>query len=309
MLQNDTIEALAYDGDAVVDSIVTQYHRPRAIVANPDSIPCKGAGKLHIEEVQLPQYYKEGFFSNNPMYHPEMTPRHHGVPGDPVAYTIAGDDILTVMLLICFLLITTAFAQSRSFMMRQLRSLFYVRKNDSDDMGETKGEMNFQIALVVQSCLLLTLIFFFYSRDNIGRTFILPTEYHMLGVYFSVIVGYLIIKMLLSTWVNLTFFDTRANSMWFHSKLFLKGFEGILLFPFIIVQAYLNLPLSEIGIYYLIVIIFVKILAIYKCYSIFFRKIGYFLQIFLYFCTLEMIPLAILWGSLVIIGNYLKVNI
>ncbi|MDE5987693.1 MAG: DUF4271 domain-containing protein, partial [Prevotella sp.] len=57
-----------------------------------------------------------------------------------------------------------------------------------------------------------------------------------------------------------------------------------------------------------IIIIFVKLLLFYKCFLIFFKKKGAFLQIFLYFCTLEIVPPLILWGILITIANYLKVN-
>ncbi len=45
-----------------------------------------------------------------------------------------------------------------------------------------------------------------------------------------------------------------------------------------------------------------------KAYIIFFRRNGVFLQIFLYFCALEVVPLFALWGGLVLISHYLKIN-
>lgn len=51
-----------------------------------------------------------------------------------------------------------------------------------------------------------------------------------------------------------------------------------------------------------------KMLTFYKCYAIFFKRMGVFLQLFLYFCALEAIPLAALWGALMLVGNYLKIN-
>ena len=61
-------------------------------------------------------------------------------------------------------------------------------------------------------------------------------------------------------------------------------------------------------IYTIIVLVLVKILSFYKSYLIFFKRNGLFLQIILYFCALEVVPLSALWGGLVLISHYLKIN-
>ena len=58
----------------------------------------------------------------------------------------------------------------------------------------------------------------------------------------------------------------------------------------------------------LIVLIIVKILVLFKCFLIFFRQSVVKLQIILYFCTLEIIPLLLLWVAMVYTANSLKIN-
>jgi len=82
----------------------------------------------------------------------------------------------------------------------------------------------------------------------------------------------------------------------------------VLLFPAVILQAYFGLSIQNVEIYFIIVLIIVKILTIYKCYVIFFRQSVVKLQIILYFCTLEIVPLLAFWGALVITANNLKIN-
>ena len=90
--------------------------------------------------------------------------------------------------------------------------------------------------------------------------------------------------------------------------LLLSAIEGALLFPAILFQSYFEASPLNVIIYALFVVILVKIFTFYKCYVIFFRKNGLFLQIILYFCTLEIIPLLVLWGGLGIITNALTIN-
>ena len=58
----------------------------------------------------------------------------------------------------------------------------------------------------------------------------------------------------------------------------------------------------------MIVLILVKSLTFFKSYVIFFRRKGYFLQNILYFCALELVPLASFGGFVAITINYLKIN-
>ena len=116
-------------------------------------------------------------------------------------------------------------------------------------------------------------------------------------------------KALLYKCVNWIFFEKKANEQWIVSQLFITGMLGVMLFPVVLLLAYFDLPIDKAVQYVITVIVVTKMLSFYKCYSIFFRRLEAFLQIILYFCTLELIPLLSLWGVLQLIGNYLKINI
>lgn len=92
------------------------------------------------------------------------------------------------------------------------------------------------------------------------------------------------------------------------SFLFLSSCEGVVLFPAIILMTYFGFSVQGAVVYALVVVGIVKILSFYKSFIIFFRRKGAFLQIILYFCALEIVPLSILLGSLVLVSHYLKIN-
>ena len=56
------------------------------------------------------------------------------------------------------------------------------------------------------------------------------------------------------------------------------------------------------------VLMVVKLLLFYKCFIIFFKRLGSFLQFFLYFCALEVVPLALLWGGMLLMSRFLIYN-
>ena len=89
--------------------------------------------------------------------------------------------------------------------------------------------------------------------------------------------------------------------------LFISSMEGVILLPAVLLQAYFGMSEKSVIIYFIIVLFFVKILTFFKCYAVFFRTNVVKLQIILYFCALEIVPLLAFWGALDFVANSLKI--
>lgn|SRR5574344_287982 len=293
------------------DSAIQATFQPKEIhySSQPDTLHLPGTkpGK-NFKEVNIPQYYRESFFSTDTLLHPELNGGRYGVAGDPVPYTISSDNVVTSLLLLCFILALVAFAHSRKFIVRQAKNFFYPANREVTDVSETSREVRFQMFLVFQTCLLVSILYFFYNGIDIYDKLVLQSPYQLLVLYVGIVIGYFILKGLLYTFVNWTFFDKKRNGQWMHSVIFMTAVEGVCLYPLVLLRVFFNLSMQNTIIYFMIVIVLSKLLLIYKCYSIFFRRLGSFLQIILYFCALEMTPMLALWGFLAFTGNYLKIN-
>ncbi len=293
------------------DSAIQAVFQPQEVHYSncPDTLhfPGQDAGKS-LKEIEIPKYYKESFFSKDSLLHPELNGGRYGVSGDPVPYSIHNDNYVTGILLGCFIIALIAFSRSKSFLLRQSKEFFYTRRGNTTVESETTNEFRFQFFLLLQTCLLLSLFFFFYTTEYISDTFILSSQYMLLAIYFGIIAVYFIVKLILYSFVNNVFFDNKKNVQWIKSQMFLESIEGMALFPSVMLYAYFDVSIGNTLIYLAFIVTLVKLLTFYKCYSIFFGKISAFLQIILYFCALEMIPLITLWESLVMTGNYLKIN-
>lgn len=274
----------------------------------PDTLhlPGQPVGKSW-RDVSLPTYYKESFFSQSPLFHPEQPGGRIGVAGDPMPYSIASDNVITGILLACFVIMMIALAQSHKFILRQARNFFYVQHGETTIISETSSEIRFQFFLMLQTSLQLSLLFFLYTRATVSDTFIIE-QYQVIGCFTGVIGIYFLFKMLAYTIANLTFFDKKKNEQWIKSFLFIISIEGVLIYPAVLLISYFGLSLTHSLTYTAIVVILLKILSLYKTHLIFFRQSGSFLQNILYFCALEIIPLLILWGVLAMINGYLKIN-
>ena len=260
-----------------------------------------------VQDIVLPQYYRESFFSKDTLFHPELSGGRPGVAGDPVPYTISGDDLIMGLLLGSFVLALIALSKSRAFIARQTRNFFHVQRGTTTEITETSGELWVQYFLVLQTCLLFSIIYFFYLRAYVTDTFVIE-HYQIIGLFSAVGVAYYLIKAILYWIVNRVFFDAKCNEQWTKSFLFITSCQGLLLFPLVLVLACFDLAIQSVVIYVVIVVIFSKLLTLYKTFLIIFRQKDQFLQNILYLCALEIVPLFSLWSILVQMSNVLKVN-
>lgn len=292
------------------DSMVRAHIKPSPIHWSemPDTLHLPGhkPGKS-FRDVSLPQYYRESFFAKDSLFHPELKGGRQGVAGDPIPYTVAGDDFITILLVFCFLIACVAYAKSRLFIIRQAKTFFRTPRFGTTEITETSGELRFQMFLGLQTCLLIAIGYFIYSRASISDTFTID-QYQVISIYAGCVAAYFLVKAFLYSLLGWVFFDRKKNEQWMKSYLFLVSCEGVVLFPAIMLMTYFDFSLQAAVVYTLIVVGIAKILSFYKSFIIFFKRKGTFLQIILYFCALEVVPLFALWGGLVLISHYLKIN-
>ena len=293
------------------DSAIQAHFKPGVIHWSecPDTLRLPNDdGKSQQIVIGPKQLLRESFFARDSIYDPEVRLTRYGVAGDPVPYTVAGDNLMTSLLIGCFILAMLAFANSRQFIVRQAKNFFRSANDRSTVLSETTTELRFQIFLVLQTCLLFSIVYFFYRQDDDTTKVFLVEQYELIGIYSLVVAGYFIVKALLYFFVDWVFFDSWRNELWMKSYLFLISTEGVLLFPAVMLQAYFQMPVSATVIYVVTVIVIVKILTIYRCFVIFLGQKYGLLQIILYFCALELTPLLMLWALMERISGFLTIN-
>ena len=226
-----------------------------------------------------------------------------GMAGDPVPYTMHGDDILVCLMLLCFIMTIGVFAHSCQIISRQLKEFFYIPRIEYADMP---GKFTF-IILNIQTCLLFGITYYFYTTHYVSDNYLLDSPYALIAIYFGVFVFYFLMKSTIYRLVNAVFFDDKKNLQMVWTLSFIGALEGLAFFPAIILHMYFTISMQGVVYYFFFVLAIAKLMIFYKCWVIFFRQMGISLQIILYLCTLEIIPLLTLGGGLVTITNELKV--
>ena len=292
------------------DSAIQATFQPGEIhySSQPDTLHLPGHEiGVKVTDVDIPIFYEKTFFAKSIQQQGRISTMY-GMPGDPVPYTLRNDHIITSVLLGMLLVTLVLLANHRDFFLRQLKGLFGLSHKDEEFMPETGSEYRCQFFLVAQTSMLLGILQFFFTQKFIGDTFILRSDYMVVGVFFAMTLAYFLLRSVFYTAANSVFFSVRQNAIWQKAQLFIAAMEGLLIFPLVLLQVYFDLSAQNVILNFAIALLIVKILTFYKSKVIFFKGISGFLQNILYFCALEIVPLAAFCGAMVLMGNFLKIN-
>ena len=226
--------------------------------------------------------------------------------GDPAPYNVGNDNVVAGTLIVCFALAMIASSMSRNFIARQIKNLFH-RPSRSANIVETGHEVRFQAFLVVQTALLLSITYYLFTRTTNSGNDICDSPILAVGIFFGIFLSYFLLKNLLYTIVNWVYFDRRSNQQWSQLTLFLVSAEGVIIYPAVLLMIYFGLSAQYTLIYAATIVSLIKLLLFYQGYIIFFKRTAVSMQIILYFCTLELMPLMALVGILVYTNNYLTI--
>lgn len=218
-----------------------------------------------------------------------------GVHSELVPQLLRANDWITGILLCGFLLTAYIFSQKRQMMLLGLRNLIFTKERNSIFSEQTTGEVNCKLLLLLQTSLFTAIIAIdYFTRENTFQG-VMPSITTLLMLYTSAIILFYILKWCLYLFVNWIFFDESKNSLWLNSYFFIHSIFGVLFFPIILLSIYFNLPTSVSWFFYLFILILLYFLLIYKCFCIFFNKKYGAFYLIMYFCTLEILPILLLW--------------
>ena len=169
-------------------------------------------------------------------------------------------------------------------------------------------ERRFQWFFILQTAMLLGIIYYVYQAFYLHTDFVIDSQLALIALFAGFFTLYFGVKYGIYKFVNWVFFHRQNNEQWNRSWRLLSATEGVLLFPLVLLVVYFDLPLPSAFIYTASIIVLVKILTFYKSFTIFFSQSNVHLQIILYFCALELMPIVTSWGILEMIASYLNIN-
>ncbi len=214
----------------------------------------------------------------------------------PALYPYYANDVLTCGILSCTLILAVVLSDRKHYFSRLLKDFFLPRENMIEGVRTTNiiYLRLFMYAISITSpALILTLYISGINREII--------QYGTLWLITSVaILFFYLLKILLFAITNRIFFDSTTTKTWEQGYACWSILSGIPFYLLATISIFLNLPSQAILSLLISLIALLEMCLLYKAFHIFSTKKYGILQIFIYLCTLELMPLFLAGKALVL---------
>lgn len=229
--------------------------------------------------------------------------------GLPLQYGFLRNPWVQGCLLLAFLLLVCLFAWYRKYMKAQLISFFVPGNNPKQQsLIKTSVERYVPFFLIVTECVVCGLLLFSYAGTFFDfQLGILPPSLVLLSCILSFAL-YNLVRWMVYAFVNWIFFQPAHRKRWNDGFSLLSTLESLSLFPILVVSIHFNLSFDDMLMMLLVTYSLLRFLLLYNSYRIFFGKLYGIVHLFAYLCTLELLPLASLWGIMQVLSNVLIVK-
>jgi len=226
----------------------------------------------------------------------------------PIPYLLKSDDLVSVIILICFFLLAYVFSYTWKYLFQQAKN-FILHKERANLFGATTSINGyFSIIIILQTSLLTAIIFLGYFNYKCTDLLQETPSYLPLGIYAGVFLIYILFKRILYSFLGWIFFDKGLITLWFESWFTLVYCCGFILFPYVLLLVYFDFNTQMMLAFGLLILIIAKILMLYKWLKFFFNNIYGLSLLILYFCALEIVPCFIYYRVLVNINSLLLIK-
>lgn len=250
--------------------------------------------------------YEMGFFQNDSLLHTEAHTRDFGFMGLRTNYSMRGDGFVSCFLLVSFLIYSYIAYRIIPRLSTLTKDFLFPSRNNTEGKEQKVSPASLLLIAVALSLIGgLAALAFILEGGDILSTSVQP--YLVVGLSAAAILLAFIVRAALYFFVNWVFFDKQNRAVWRRAMLYLLNTEYLLLFPVALIVVYTQIEFQIASYVTLFVLVLAKMLLFYKTFQIFFRKLYGILHLFVYFCTLEIMPLLIMWKILTLAAAGLNV--
>ncbi len=241
-----------------------------------------------------------------PALQTEVMTDAHGFSAEPAPYQLWRDDWVTGTLLVAFIIIVFLVNHTRHQFLLQTKNFFYTPPSAETPFVK---DITFERSAVLFMLLLLSLLGGFmsyaYTQYNFDLSLCTLSPYILLFVFTGCFLLYFLVKTALYCFVDWVFFTKAQHKLWISAYSFVISLECLLFFPTVLIFVYFNLSIQQAFLSLFVLLVLLKLLLAYKCFSIFFPYFYCLFHFFSYLCALEVVPLIALWHSIVALTGYL----
>lgn len=255
---------------------------------------CQAESQDTVIENLLPFEYF-GILKDSSLMHTELTYKPFGFEATATPFRIRYDGWSGLLLLVCLILAASLILRLRKNFREVLSSVFLPIPGKKDE-PLVDDPLRYSTRLIAVGLLSLTaaMVTFAYTQHDVAYYPFFETPYILFGAFFLLWIVYFLLKRMMNSFVNWIFFRKEKIFTMHRAYTFLYVVEAMLSLVLAMVVVYLPVPHEKVMYLALALVIFVKILLLFKTYQIFFPKMYGTLHLIVYFCTLELMPLLVI---------------
>jgi len=195
-------------------------------------------------------------------------------------------------LLALFFLLVICIRLYPSFIYEDIRSIFRVKERSSIFSNPEASDLRLRfLYLFFSYCVISLYVYFVLFQPDSG-----DFSFGCYPLFLGATIGFFLVKYLFVRLLNYVFFDTNKGKIAIESYNNILILFGILLFPLLILNIYSPPLVAQIAqIASLVLCLAAAVLAVFKLFQIFYSKLFDFFYILLYLCTLEILPILVLF--------------
>lgn len=206
------------------------------------------------------------------------------------------NNCLILILLVCFFVLSAVLSDKDNFLGNMLKGFFLPRES-SEDAPNTIRRLYMRIGMLSVLCISLALLLSVYVTQMTGNT---SPNLQMTLQFSAFLIGLYIIKQSLFWVVNMTFFDRHRAVLWHNCYINWLALSSIPAFLFALFVVFIDSNPDTTTWLALTMLFFTEIGLFFRAFHIFFGKRYGVLHLFVYLCTLELMPLLFLGKALVL---------
>lgn len=215
----------------------------------------------------------------------QWSERIQSIPAEQPLYA---DNCYVAILFICFFFIMAAFIGKENAFAKIFNEFFLPRKNTGEGV-KTAGSFYIQLGLLCNTFITTALFFAIYIMRGSGYE--TKQGYQLLAFFFVAAAAVYWLKQGIYGALNWVFFDKSQMNIWLHCYADWTIISGISMYLVLLLSVFFDLCLTTMTILLIIHMLLTETCLFFKAFHIFLVKKYGSLQLIVYLCTLEIMPL------------------
>lgn len=218
---------------------------------------------------------------------------------------LTADDRIVLFLIAGFLIISLIVHNNRHHLMDSISHFFQTKRRFGANVVPLKSDVFYSMLAIAVSCGSLALVTYpFVPKTNFPFGF---SIYQLLLTITGVLLVWVYVKAVIYQFVDWVFSAEEEENHWISSYFLINSSSVFVTFPLATIVVFLKIDEVGVCIIMILLLFLYKMLLIYKLFSNFPAKKNGVFFIFLYFCSVEIVPALTVAHLMGVDATYSKV--